>query len=127
MVTQSFGRCCLAENFFDTFYDVFLASSPEIPPHFANTDMVRQKKVLKNSLVFVIMFGKGRQYAKEVVDDLAVKHSHRELDIKPHLYDFWLQSLIESIRRHDSEFCGELATGWSVVVSKAIERMRSEY
>ncbi len=39
LVMQSYGRCCASSGFFDSFYQYFLASSPEIREKFANTNM----------------------------------------------------------------------------------------
>lgn len=126
-VVQSYGRCCLAERFFDTFFDIFCASSKEVAQLFLNTDVVRQKRHLRDSLAFVIMFGMGRQFATEVVIDLAEKHSSRGLGIKPNLYGYWLDSLIQSIKIHDSDFSSELEDAWRIALGKAIERMQLAY
>ncbi len=45
-VSESLSRCGEADDFYDTFYDVFLAKSAEIPPLFANTVFTRQKQIL---------------------------------------------------------------------------------
>lgn len=47
-VMQSYGRCCASSGFFDTFYKLFLASSPMIRAKFANTDMAAQKHLLRH-------------------------------------------------------------------------------
>lgn len=47
IVMQSYGRCCASDGFFDSFYDHFLASSPEVRDKFANTHMPGQKLLLR--------------------------------------------------------------------------------
>ena len=42
----SYGRCCLADEFLDTFYDQFLESFPEVARLLAKTGMTNQKKML---------------------------------------------------------------------------------
>ena len=126
-VVQSYGRCCLAESFFDTFFDIFFASSEEVAQLFLNTDVARQKRHLKDSLALVIMFSQGRQFATQVVIDLAEKHSSRGLGVKPNLYGYWLDSLIAAVKIHDSVFSAELEDGWRKVLGKAIERMQSAF
>ncbi|MDA0841502.1 MAG: hypothetical protein O2857_27390, partial [Planctomycetota bacterium] len=59
-VWVSYGRCCLSDGFLDSFYEIFLDSSPEVRAKFAQTDFVQQKRALLKSLVFVIMFWKGQ-------------------------------------------------------------------
>ena len=52
-VLDSYHRCEAAGGLFDSFYKIFFAKSPEIPPMFAETDMKRQKAMLLSALVLV--------------------------------------------------------------------------
>jgi hemoglobin-like flavoprotein len=45
-VLASYHRCEDSGGFFDTFYEIFFAKSPEISPKFAHTDMEMQKQVV---------------------------------------------------------------------------------
>ena len=47
LVRESFERCEAAGDFADVFYAAFLSASPEIAPHFAATDFVKQRKLLR--------------------------------------------------------------------------------
>ena len=46
-VVASYHRARLSGQLFDTFYHLFLAKSPEIPPMFARTDFPHQKLMLR--------------------------------------------------------------------------------
>ena len=124
---QSFGRCCLSTGFFDEFYDLFIASSPEVAKRFANTDLNKQKEMLKESLAWMVMSALGNDHANGVVGTLAERHSRRSLDIQPHLYDFWLESLMTAIESHDRRNFKDLEKIWRTLLSKAIEFMKSQY
>ncbi len=43
VVQTSFDQCLATGDFFQTFYDIFLATSPEITSKFAQTDFNKQK------------------------------------------------------------------------------------
>ena len=124
---QSYGRCCLDTGFLDTFYELFLASSPEVSELFAKTDMDRQKKMLKISLAWMVMTGSGNEYAYKVVIDHAERHSRRSLGVQPHLYDLWFTSLMTAIEKHDPSFSQELDGIWRNCLASAIEVMKSRY
>ena len=51
IVMQSYGRCCASDGFFDSFYDHFLATSPEVRDIFANTNMAGQKLLLRQGIL----------------------------------------------------------------------------
>ena len=59
LVQQSYGACCLSPKFFDDFYAAFLASSSEVAGKFVNTDMTKQKQLLRDGISFMIMFYNG--------------------------------------------------------------------
>ena len=50
VVQNSFDRCLATGDFFQTFYDIFLATSPEITSKFAQTD-VRDDPHFQNLLL----------------------------------------------------------------------------
>lgn len=44
---QSYGRCLRGKNFIERFYEIFLASHPDIAPMFAATDFQKQRMALR--------------------------------------------------------------------------------
>ena len=58
-VLESYYRCEESDGFWDTFYRIFFAKSPEIPPKFADTDMERQKQIIGASLLWMLRLGRG--------------------------------------------------------------------
>ncbi len=112
--------------FFDDFYRRFTGASEEVRQKFRHTDMEEQKKVLKKSLVYLLNY-----FATDNVDDflhnIAVRHSRRDLDIRPELYDLWLETLIETLADKDPKFSPQVERAWRIVLAPGIAYMRSIY
>lgn len=127
LVAQSFGRCCVREKFFDDFYDAFFKSSARAGEKFKDTDMARQKGLLRDAIAFMIMFFDGSSVATAKVDKLAASHSRARLNIEPDLYEFWLESLMVAVARHDPRFDAELDRAWRAVMGKGIAALVAGY
>jgi hemoglobin-like flavoprotein len=130
-VQQSFGRCLhnasKGKSFLDAFYDEFLASDPRIKPHFANTDMQKQKDLLRHGLAMLIMLGTGSPLAQRTVEQLAVKHDRSHLNIAPDLYRFWVKSLLACVRSYDDSYDDAIGDVWSKVLDEGVAVMTKAY
>ncbi len=127
-VMQSYGRCCMVPSFFDDFYQTFLASHPDLPPMFANTDFSKQKSLLKAGINFAIMFGQDQSaFAKNKLEQVGDIHSKERFNIKPSLYPFWVDSLIATIKKHDKKFSNEVENAWRQALQPAIDVLISKY
>lgn len=118
-------------EFFEAFYQRFLKSSEQVRVHFRDTDMERQRRMLRKSFYSLIAF-----YASSSADDVLCKiastHSARELDIKPALYDLWLESLIDTVRDFDPDCrdpaCSDdIELAWRLVMSPGITYMKFKH
>lgn len=127
LVQQSYGACCLSPKFFDDFYDAFLASSSEIAAKFANTNMTKQKQLLRDGISFMIMFSKGSAAGQMKVKRLGETHAQDRMDIKPQWYDMWVNALLKAVAKHDAKFTPALDRAWRTVLSKGIDSMRRQY
>jgi hypothetical protein len=125
----SLKRCLEKPDFLLDFYGTFMASSEEVREKFRNTDFKKQTEVLSDSLWAMAVAAQGEPGSPAVRDlpRLAEKHSRRDLDIRPELYDDWLDSLIETARRHDAQFSPEIADAWRSTLAVGIEILRSGY
>ena len=125
----SLKRCLTAPDFLLDFYGLFMASSDEIREKFKNTDFTRQTRILADSLwaMSVAAQGKADSPAWGDLPRLAERHSRRDLDIPPELYDQWLDCLVVAARRHDPEFSDDLETAWRETLLVGIEYLRSRY
>jgi len=126
-VVASYHRARGSGELFDTFYDLFLAKSPEIPPKFARTDFRHQKLALKESLLMMLSLNTGSQEAHREIERLGEVHSRRHWDIRPALYELWLDALCESLARHDPAWRPDLDSQWRQAMRPGITLMTSLY
>ncbi|HSP56757.1 MAG TPA: hypothetical protein VLO12_00455, partial [Halomonas sp.] len=54
-------------------------------------------------------------------------HGREHLDIPPHLYDLWLEALIETVRRFDDQYTDEAELAWRLVMAPGIVYMKFHY
>lgn len=114
------------DNFFSSFYDRFIASSPAVKEAFRNTDMERQARMLRQSIVFLINFyatGNADDFLKRIAD----RHAKQDLDIRPELYDLWLESLLATVREYDPKCDDETEDAWRKVLTVGIDYMKAAY
>jgi hemoglobin-like flavoprotein len=121
-VIASYHRARRSNELFDTFYELFLRKSPEIPTMFSRTDFPHQKLMLRQSILEMLIFAQVKTGHDEI-DRLAERH--RELHVKPQHYDLWLDALCESLARHDPQFSPELEQMWRDAMQPGIDVMRS--
>jgi len=126
-VTASYHRCRASEGFVDTFYEHFLAKSDDVVQKFKATDFARQKLLLRESLLAMLLLNLNSADARAELERLAERHSRRGLDIWPHLYALWLDALCEAIERHDPKFTPQLQDQWRAAMRPGIELLCSKY
>lgn len=114
------------EDFFDLFYDLFLNSSPQIPPFFKSTDMNKQKTIMRQSFYKLFTFYASHN-ADETLEKIAIRHDKRHLDIHPKLYDLWLECMIKTVEAKDPMFSDEIELAWRLVLSPGIVYMKFMY
>ncbi len=112
--------------FFEAFYERFLAASPEIAKKFRQTDMARQRAMLKKAFYRLLSFYVS-SHADYYLKEVAISHSRAHLDIPPKLYDFWLETLIDTVRAFDEQFDDEVELAWRLVMTPGIVFMTFHY
>ncbi len=126
-VTASYHRCRASEGFIDTFYEHFLAKSEEVKKKFRGTDFTRQKLMLRESLLMLLLVNQNRPEALQELERLGERHSRRGVDIPPHLYDLWLDALCEAVEEHDPEYRPTLNDKWRAAMGPGIKMIVSRY
>jgi hemoglobin-like flavoprotein len=121
-VVASYHRARASGELFDTFYNLFLAKSTEIPPMFASTDFQHQKLMLRESLLEMLVFFQT-QSGRDEIERLAERH--RRLNVQRNLYCLWLDSLCEALAQHDPEFTPRLEQTWREAMRPGIDVMTS--
>lgn len=127
VANNSLRRCNTNPGFLELFYETFIASSDEVAQKFAHTDFKRQRKALALSLRMIMMAAQGSDAADTYLQYIAERHSKNELDIKPDLYDLWLDSLCRTVQHVDPEYTAEVEAAWRKVVEPGIEFMKEHY
>ena len=116
-VVASYHRARHSGQLFDTFYELFLSKSADIPPMFARTDFSRQKLMLRESILEMLVFAQTGSGLAEI-ERLAERH--RQLNVKAVHYELWLDALCEALAQHDPEFSPALEQKWRDAMRKGI-------
>ncbi len=127
IVNDSLERCANQAELMNRFYDRFLSSSEEIRALFAGTDMRIQKRMLRDSLYTILLVASGSAEAKAMLNERACRHSRNELNVRPELYDTWLDCMIAAVRDCDPGFDDETERAWRQVMQQGIDVMIAQY
>lgn len=71
--------------------------------------------MLQDSLLYTKHFfflKKSNEYMKRI----ATIHSKADKDVRPELYDGWLDSLIEAVKEYDPEFDSDVEPAWRIAL-----------
>ena len=125
----SLKRCLADNSFLHSFYDLFIASSPEVREKFKSTEFPRQTRVLADSLYVMAVASESQEdsIAWKELDRLAERHSRKGLDIRSDFYDAWLDCLVKAASQYDSDFSPGIEDAWRKALAPGIERLRSRY
>ena len=61
------------------------------------------------------------------LERLAQLHSRAELDIKPELYDLWLDRLLQAVREFDPLFDDDIDAAWRRLLQPGIDFLKARY
>jgi hemoglobin-like flavoprotein len=126
LFNDSIERCSSDPEFLRRFYTLFLASSDTVAKKLERTDLRKQARLLKTSL-YIMMLANDESERVVHLERLAKLHSRTGLDIKPELYDLWLDRLLQAVKESDPMFDMETETAWRRMLQPGIEFMKSRY
>ncbi|MBI3374589.1 MAG: globin [Betaproteobacteria bacterium] len=126
LFNDSIERCSASPEFLRRFYTLFLASSDTVAKKFEHTDLRKQASLLKASL-YIMITASGESDRVVHLERLAKRHSRAELDIKPELYDLWLDRLVQAVGEFDPMFDAEIEAAWRRMLRPGIDFMKSRY
>ncbi len=126
LFNDSIERCTRSPDFLYRFYTLFLASSDAVAKKFEQTDLRKQAKMLEASL-YIMMLARGESEQIDHLERLAKRHSRADLDIKPELYDLWLDKLLQAVREFDPIFDLETEAAWRRMLQPGIEFLKIRY
>ncbi len=125
--SESYGRALSTTiegvSFFEEFYDNFTHLSEDVAAKFTNVNMVRQQQMLSTSINTMLNCYVEREISPEM-HRIAVMHDRAHLDIRPELYDRWLECLIEAVKKFDVDFDEDVELAWRLVLSTGIAFMK---
>lgn len=123
----SYERCRNMPSFFEAFYQTFFEVCPQAKPLFTRTDFERQHRLLQHAIGLLLIFPSQPDTDPVLLRRVAERHSRRDLDVHPSLYEPFIDSLIATVERFDPEFTPDLARAWRNAVAKGVEYMQSKY
>lgn len=126
-VEVSYARCLNKSGFLNRFYEIFMASHPDVKKHFAHTDFDAQIQLLRHGLMSVFMFSENNPIGQKALTRIRESHKRTKLNIAPPLYQHWADSLIKTVSEFDGQFNAELERSWRQVIQPAIDYIRSGY
>lgn len=124
---DSLERCQANPKFLTLFYQKFVISNSEIREKFAKTNLEHQKMMLHASIYMIMLATQGNDAASEYLSRISKRHSKLHLDIRPELYDIWLDKLIETVSVVDPHYEDEIKAAWEQVMTYGINYMKSQY
>jgi len=110
-----------SEAFFQAFYKRFLASDPVIPEKFSATDFTRQNQLLQHGIGLLLSFARRRNPA--LLARIADRHGAHDLDIAPHLYAKFVDSLVDTVREMDASCTPDVEAAWRIALAPGIDHM----
>ena len=119
----------LGENnnlFYDCFYEKFIGTSSEIADKFKDTDMEKQKIMLRSSILYIMQLFSTHEI-HEYMEEIAVIHDRKHMDIRPEFYDVWMECLINTVSELDPYFDDRIELAWRMVFSPGITYMKFKY
>jgi len=125
IVFDSFGRCCNQDEFFSDFYDRFMGSSKAIRAKFSHTDIKRQRYLLRDGILQLILYARGMPDNR--LQALGRSHSRSGHNVPPEWYDLWVNALIETLSEHDPYFDARMEAAWHRVIGPGLALMKSAY
>lgn len=125
---DSYERCLKQGDFFNRFYDSFIASDALIAEKFAHTDMDEQKSMVKASLHMIMALRSlGPEKAVQYFKKIGTAHGRQQYNIDPEMYEVWEDCLLEAVKHCDEQYDAEIDAAWRELLEDGIRIMKSMY
>jgi hemoglobin-like flavoprotein len=123
----SYDRCAQVPRFVDDFYARLFEVLPEARVRFAQTDFDRQRRLLRHAIGLLLSFPSERAGEPNILTRLAERHSRKDLAIEPSFYGPFLESLVDTVKRHDPACTSAVEQAWRTTLAKGFAYMQSRY
>jgi len=111
----------------ERFYQDFLERSPEVAPLFAATDFSKQRKLLRASVYVLATRDVEEPQAREMLERIGESHGRARRNIRPELYEVWLDALCQTVRWLDPTWSDEVEQAWREKMRPGIDIITSMY
>jgi len=123
---DSLIRCKASGNFIQSFYDRFLQDE-QIAVKFRDTDFGHQTRMLERSLELVAGATCGDLESLQELRERARTHDRDHLNIKPAMYNTWINDLVATARACDNAWDAQTEEAWNAILHFAVNRMVRRY
>lgn len=128
LFNDSLERCLRGGQFFQRFYELFLASSAVVREKFHATDFRKQRRMLQTAFYMLVEYMVlGWPECQAYLERIAAAHSKQGRDIPPHLYDLWLDCLLRAVKECDDLCSTEVEAAWRFMMDAGITFLKSRY
>ena len=113
-------------SFFDAFQDALIRSSDEVAQKMKGGDLDRFRAALGLAIVHLAAYyGKGKP--DTILQGIAQRQNRSGRNIEPHLYDYFLAALLETVELFDPEYTDEERSAWEIVLRPGLEYLKRMY
>jgi hypothetical protein len=123
---RSRGNAVNGVPFRDAFVDNLLRSSPEVAQKMIHGDLETFRVTLMLSIDHLARYYLSRE-PSAILQGTARRQSKDERNIEPHLYEFFLQALLQTVQQYDPNYNEEVGKAWEVVLRPGLEYMKRMY
>ncbi|HYK89820.1 MAG TPA: globin [Acidobacteriota bacterium] len=125
LFNDSFETCVAQPRFLERFYEIFIGASPEVQEKFKDTDFKEQIRVVRKSMLMLLMASfETEEVAKEIAR-LGQSHGRHGMRIGPHLYELWLNSLLQAAKEFDPRWSQGVEASWRKMFDPYINTLKS--
>lgn len=127
-IQSSYGRCLRDREFIAGFYQRLLACDPRVEAMFRHTNWPQQQKALRRGISAALTFAGGSDIVRGTMEGMAEVHSRRgRAPVDPSFYRYWVESLMESVRAHDSRLTPALEADWQAALETTVQFFIDRY
>ncbi len=124
LFNDSFETCVAQPRFLERFYEIFVGASPEVQEKFKETDFKEQIRVVRKSILVLMTASFGTQEVAKEIARLGQSHGRHGMRIGPHLYELWLNSLLQAARESDRRWSQGVEDSWRKMFDPYITRLK---
>ena len=94
---------------------------------FSATNFEKQRKLLRSTVFIMVNRDISEPKAAETLERIGHSHSKTKLDIRPALYELWLDSLCATVKQLDPDWTEALEQDWRVQMRPGVSLITSLY